>query len=143
MSKRLFESANCDAYELLKAWAKQNRKEPTEAEKLLWQHIRVRESGLHFRRQHIIGDYIVDFVCLDRHVIVEVDGEYHQEEQQTIKDDVRNKKLEELGFTILHFTNEEVIANPQNIANIIVDTATKRPSTSSNWVKERKGTDFF
>ena len=71
-----FRWAASDRYELLKDFAKQNRKNATPAEDVLWGNIRNKALGVEFRRQHIIADFIVDFVCLDKMLIIEVDGGY-------------------------------------------------------------------
>ena len=102
-------TAHPDIYQILKNNAVNNRKTPTDAETLLWQCIRDRQLGLKFRRQHAIGDYITDFICLEISLIIEVDGEYHNSEEQQEKDTIRTKYLNEQGFYVLRFTNNEVI----------------------------------
>ena len=74
-----WKTASPDRYELLKAFAKENRQFMTEAERTLWMRLRGNALGHKFLRQHIIGDYIVDFLCLDAQVVIEVDGGYHKE----------------------------------------------------------------
>ena len=113
--KRLRETANCANYDLLKENAKQMRKEPTDAEAAFWELVSKKDLGVKFRRQHIIGDYIVDFVCLEKNLVVEIDGGYHDDEQQQIEDNLRSKELKDYGFTILRLQNEEVIATPQEV----------------------------
>ena len=76
-----WKTASPDRYELLKAFAKENRQFMTEAERTLWMRLRGNVLGHKFLRQHIIGDYIVDFLCRDAQVIIEVDGGYHKERQ--------------------------------------------------------------
>ena len=66
--------------------AKANRKDPTEAENILWNALRNRATGYKFRRQHPIESYIADFVCLETWLIVEVDGGYHTSETQKAED---------------------------------------------------------
>ena len=91
--------------------AKRMRKEYTEAEKILWQSLRSNQLGVKFRRQHPIDAFIVDFVALQNKLIVEVDGGYHQDEEQKLYDENRTKVLNEIGFTVIRFTNEEIIHN--------------------------------
>ena len=102
-------TAHPDIYQILKNNAVNNRKTPTDAETLLWQCLRDRQLGLKFRRQHAIGDYIADFICLEISLIIEVDGEYHNSEEQQEKDTIRTKYLNEQGFYVLRFTNNEVM----------------------------------
>ncbi|TQD38558.1 leucine--tRNA ligase [Haloflavibacter putidus] len=94
------------AGELLKR-AKEMRKNPTDAEKKMWDSLRAKKLGVKFRQQHPIDNYIVDFVCLDKKLIIEVDGEIHQFQKE--KDEERQLILEQkLGYKTLRFTNDEV-----------------------------------
>ena len=104
-----YKTASPDWYELLKGFARENRKNPTIAEQVLWEHIRDKALGKKFLRQHIIGDYIADFVSPEHHLIIEVDGAYHAERQQLEKDEDRTGKLNKLGFWVVRFTNEEIL----------------------------------
>ena len=88
--------------------AKSMRKDSTEAERILWGGLRNRNLGDKFRRQHLIEDYIVDFVCLEKKLVVEVDGEYHNEQEQKEADDLRTQYLEFYGFKVIRFSNIEV-----------------------------------
>ena len=102
-------------YSQLKENAKRMRKEPTEAERAFWEMATSGVFGSKFRRQHIIGDYIVDFVCLEKNLIVEIDGGYHDDEQQQIEDNLRSTALKNDGFAILRLSNEVVIGDPQEV----------------------------
>lgn len=113
------ETASPDRYQLLKAFAKENRNNMTEAEQMLWNYLKVRRNGLSFRRQHIIGDYICDFVCLKKKLIIEVDGGYHNEQQQIQDDAIRQSWLESRGFEVIRFTNEEIYCNLDNTLKVI------------------------
>jgi len=106
-------------YGLLKEYAKENRRHPTEAESVLWEYLRAGELGLPFKRQHIIGEFIADFVCLPAKLIIEVDGGYHQLPEQQASDEERQRWLESKGFTVLRFTNEEVICDTDNVIETI------------------------
>jgi leucyl-tRNA synthetase len=109
-------------------FAKQMRKDFTEAENHLWQEVRGNKLGVKFRRQHPIENYIVDFVSLQDALIVEADGGYHQSPEQKIYDDERTKILNEIGFTVLRFSNEEIINNTQKVISTIEDTLQKLQS---------------
>lgn len=90
--------------------ARELRKNQTEAERIFWHHVRNRKfMGLKFRRQHQIGFHIVDFYCHYHHLIIELDGGYHDTIEQKILDAERDASLQLSGFVILRFTNEQVI----------------------------------
>ena len=94
------------------------RKRSTEAEKLLWQHLRSRQlEGLKFRRQQPIDNYIVAFVCLEKRIIIEVDGGQHAVEKG--KDIKRDDYLEKNGFRVLRFWNNDVLTNINGTLEII------------------------
>lgn len=109
------EMADPQNYNNLKDNAKQMRKEPTEAEKAFGEIATSGRLEAKFRRQHIIGDYIVDFVCFENKLIVEIDGGYHDEVEQQIEDNLRSEELKDYGFAILRLRNEEVIGNPEGV----------------------------
>lgn len=73
--------------------------------------LRGKSLGVKFRRQHPIGDYIADFACIEKRIIVEVDGAYHMSEKQKQDDMIRTSQLENYGYHVLRFSNEEVIGN--------------------------------
>ena len=106
---RNFQTASSDRYDLLKAFARENRNNQTNAEKCLWQQLRGATLGVKFKRQHIIYDFIADFVCLEKKLIIEVDGAYHFTDNQMEYDIYRTEELVCFGFRVLRFTNEEVI----------------------------------
>jgi len=90
------------------------RNEMTDAEKALWKVLRSRQvSGLKFRRQHAFGDYILDFVCLENKVVIEVDGGQHGE--RTECDEIRTRDLLTAGFRVLRFWNNEVLAEIEGV----------------------------
>lgn len=103
-----YRTAASDRYELLKEFARENRKNQTEAERLLWDSLR-KSLETKALRQHIIGDYIVDFLLPYYQLVIEVDGGYHAERTQQEDDMLRSEKLNELGFYVLRFTNEQVL----------------------------------
>jgi very-short-patch-repair endonuclease len=95
--------------------ARQLRRDSTEAEKTLWRHLRARQlNGAKFRRQHRIGPYIVDFVCLELHLIIELDGGQH-----AFDTPARTNFLVSEGYRILRFWNNEVLANPEGVHHTI------------------------
>jgi very-short-patch-repair endonuclease len=98
--------------------AKSLRKWQTEAEETLWHRLRSRQlEGLKFRRQQPIDRYVVDFVCLERRIIIEIDGGQHALEQE--KDRVREDFLIGQGFSILRFWNHEVLQSVDAVLTVI------------------------
>ena len=116
---RDFQTASPDRYEVLKAFARENRNNQTDAEKCLWQQLRSGVLGVKFKRQHIICDFIADFVCLEKMLVIEVDGAYHFTDEQMEHDAYRTEELEQFGFRVLRFTNEEVICETEKVINKI------------------------
>ena len=92
--------------------ARNLRNNPTEAEKQIWYMLRQKISGVKFRRQGVIGQYIVDFVCFEKRLIIEIDGGQHAENES---DKVRDKWLRSEGFEVLRFWNQEVLNNRQGV----------------------------
>ena len=116
-----YETADPMLYGLLKEYAKTYRSQPTEAENVLWQLLRGKKlENLKFRRQHIIGPYIADFVCLSCHLIIEVDGLIHQLPENRASDEERTSWLRKKGFDVMRFTNKEVLGNPEGVFKKIV-----------------------
>lgn len=103
-----FKTAHCDRYEVLRHFAKENRQKMTQAEIILWEEVRSKKLGITFRRQHPIGDYIVDFFAYQANLIVELDGKYHEKSLQEYDDKVRTIDLERFGFHVLRFSNDDV-----------------------------------
>lgn len=110
-----FDEASPDRYGMMKLWAHQNRLNMTDAESFLWEHLRCSFLGHRFLRQYIIGDYIVDFVCRDQGLIIEVDGAYHCEPRQVEDDAIRQKWLESKGYHVMRFTNEGVLFTIEDV----------------------------
>jgi len=108
-------TADGSTYGRLKELARQNRSNQTEAESILWSLIRGNRLGHPFKRQHVIGNFIADFVCLDLRLIVEIDGGYHRQEKQQINDDERTAQLNGMGFKVIRFTNEVVVGNTEDV----------------------------
>ncbi len=96
------------------------RKERTKAEAKLWKYLRNRRfENLKFRRQHPLKDYIVDFINIEYQIIIELDGEYHNDILQQEKDELRDLHLKALGYSVLRFENRVVFENPNLILSSI------------------------
>ena len=100
--------------------ARELRKNQTEAERTLWKHLRLRQFGAHkFRRQAPIGPYIVDFVCFENGLVIELDGGQHSE--QVLYDSERTKWLESQGFHVLRFWNGQVLNETEAVKAAILE----------------------
>ncbi len=109
-------------YELLKEFANRNRKNPTQAENAIWELLRDRRLKKYkFRRQHIIGKYIADLVCLPQKLVIEIDGLIHQLPENKDSDEIRTQWLENIGFRVLRFSNDEVLNNPAGVLHVVLD----------------------
>ena len=124
-----FMTGGNNAYRLIEE-AKRMRKEPTDAEAALWELLRDKKLGDKFRRQHLIDDFIVDFVCLSKNLVIEVDGGYHNDFTQKEYDQQRTLYLNEKGFKVIRFTNEEVLGNTEAVLTKIKDILVNTPNFS-------------
>lgn len=106
------ETAGAD-YSLQKEHAREMRSNPTEAEDILWQHLRNSQLGHKIRRQHPINEFIADFICLEAQLVIEVDGGYHQDAEQMEEDARRTRILNTIGYEVLRLSNEEVLYTPE------------------------------
>jgi very-short-patch-repair endonuclease len=101
--------------------ARQLRKNMTDAERFLWNRLRKKKlHGLRFRRQHPIGPYVVDFVCIETRLVIELDGGQHQE--QVEKDIIRDKWLVRQGYQVLRFWNNQVFNETEPVLEKISDS---------------------
>lgn len=117
-----WQTANPYNYGLLKDFAKKMRfAKSTEVENKLWEELSGKKlSGYKFRRQHIIGNFIADFVCLKENLIIEVDGLIHQVPENKISDEERTKWLNSEGYRVVRFTNEEILFKTEKTLNRIL-----------------------
>ncbi len=123
-----WQTANPVLYGLLKDHAKKMRNQPTEAESLLWNVLNGKQlEGYKFRRQHIIGEYIIDFICLRENLIIEVDGLIHQLPENKANDKERTKWLESEGYRVIRFTNKDVLTNLDFVLESILKTLKALP----------------
>ena len=111
-------TANKDFYPPIKSIRDDLKREMTDAEKILWGHLKNKKLGVKFRRQHIVDCYIPDFVSLSINLIIEVDGKIHLKQKN--RDIERTKHLERLGYVVLRFTNEEIEENLDKVLQIIM-----------------------
>jgi very-short-patch-repair endonuclease len=100
--------------------AKSLRKRTTDTEQVLWQHLRAKHfGGFKFRLQQPIGTYIVDFVCFEKKIIVELDGGQHAQQEEMQKDSIRDQWFEAQGYKVLRFWDNEVLTNIRGVLEVI------------------------
>ena len=129
-----FETTDNSTYQLLLEKAREMRRNPTEAESVLWNYLSGDKLGVHFRRQHPVFGYIPDFVCIGQKLIIEIDGGYHLADEQPELDAERTRWLNKAGFHVLRFTNEEVLSDIDSVLEEISDMIDLEslPSSKSN-----------
>jgi ATP-dependent DNA helicase RecG len=126
--KHKYQTARPSTYKLLKELKTQNTKRSTQAETILWECLRNKNLTYKFRRQHIIDIFIADFICIEKKLIIEVDGGYHKTIEQKEADEMRTEILNELGFKVIRFNNEEVIGNFDAVLKKINTTLESLPT---------------
>ena len=102
----------------LKKTARELRNNSTEAENYLWYMLRLKNLGFKFRRQAVIGLYIVDFICFEKRLIVEVDGGQHA---VNMKDEERDEWLKQRGYNVIRFWNNDVLKNRDGVLEKIAE----------------------
>lgn len=113
----------------LKTFANQNRKQMTKAEACLWEYVlKAKQTGFIFNRQRPVLNYIADFMCKELKLIIEVDGYTHLLEDVITNDKIRQTNLENAGFKIIRFKDEEVLKE--------IDTVKNKISATINYLKK-------
>ncbi|QIX60021.1 UvrD-helicase domain-containing protein [Hymenobacter sp. BT18] len=125
-------TADARAWEKTSDFAKEMRRHPTPAEEVLWQELRDGKLGSKFRRQHVIGTFIVDFVCIPGLLVVEIDGEVHGDHEQAEYDAGRTHELEGLGYRIVRFTNHQVLHQLPNVLDTLHQALNQPNPTESD-----------
>lgn len=113
------------------ASARALRRRTTLAEDALWRHLRKDQLGVRFRRQHGIGPFVVDFCCLPLRLVVEVDGDIHDEDDVSEQDAWRTEYLQQGGFTVRRFRNDDVLHHPDRVIAAIRSSMTSRTPQGS------------
>lgn len=101
----------------LRQYARDLRKSSTDAERHLWYNLRANRMGYKFKRQVPIGSFIVDFVCIEKRLIIELDGGQHQAAQAY--DTYRSAELSKRGFQVLRFWNHDVLQQSEAVTEMI------------------------
>jgi len=139
-SGHFFQTADRKNWDILKNFSRENRKEKTEAEDILWQEVRNNQLGYKVRRQHVIEGFIIDFVFLQKGLLIEIDGGYHENEEQKKYDTSRTEFLEAAGFRILRFTNDEILSAINNVIKTIKqELEAEQTGSSKTPLSERRG----
>jgi very-short-patch-repair endonuclease len=111
--------------------ARMLRKNMTDVERLLWSRLRANQLGVKFRRQVPLGTYIADFMSLKEKIVIELDGSQHYEENGIKEDKIRDEYFRKEGFTVLRFSNAEIIENVDGIIDMIWELLQKMTPTLS------------
>ncbi len=127
-SKPDYYTTDGQMWNLLQDKAIHMRQNPTPAENALWQALRGNSTSNHFRRQHIIGRFIVDFVSLEKALVVEVDGDIHDHQKED--DEQRTAFLNERGFEVIRFRNEDILTNVDSVVKQISERLKNKLSPS-------------
>lgn len=126
------ETADKKWWAILKEFGRENRKAPTEAEDLMWQRLRNSQTGHKIRRQHTIGTFIADFACLEKKLVIEIDGAYHDEAHQQSYDEARTQFLAAKGFQVIRFSNEAVLQQTSTVLSTIKVTLDSAQSVANS-----------
>ncbi|MEX1188293.1 MAG: leucine--tRNA ligase [Bacteroidia bacterium] len=122
-----FHLSDSRAWSLFIPRAKKMRSEMTPSESIVWKELRDKKIGFKFRRQHIIDQFIVDFVCLSKMLIVEIDGSIHDSSKEY--DEGRSEELAKLGFEVIRFTNDEVNNDLPSVISKIKEVCSNRATS--------------
>ena len=120
LGRPVWATADALAYSTVENNAYKNRRPMTAAEAMLWEELKADKLGVHFRRQHVIGMYIADFVSLKNLLVIEVDGEYHQTPEQQLLDRERTAYLKRKGFRVIRFTNNQIMTDIEAVLSTII-----------------------
>ena len=121
LGKEITKDMHIEAKSDLFRLARVHRNNPTESERILWEHLRkFRSDGFVFRRQHPINIFIADFYCHKLRLVIEIDGEYHSKDKSLEYDDSRTGELERFGISVIRFKNEEVLNNCEAVLSKIL-----------------------
>jgi very-short-patch-repair endonuclease len=106
------------------------RRNQTDAERRLWRHLRSRRLlALRFRRQHPIGPYFADFACLELRLVIELDGRQHADPRGLERDRVRTAALEERGYEVIRFWNNDVL----RVTQAVLATIARQALAAAAW----------
>jgi type I restriction enzyme M protein len=117
--------------------ARDLRQSQTDAEQMIWQLLRNRQiANAKFRRQHPVGNYILDFYCFQQQLAVELDGSQHLTKQGDTDDQIRTSYLHKLGIRVIRFNNRQVLTETEAVLQVIYDALTPSPSPTGRGEQE-------
>ena len=128
---KTLKTADVLLYKQLKEFSKEHRKKPTFAEETLWNYLKCDALGVRFRRQHVLDCFIADFACLSHRLTIEIDGGYHNDEEQAEYDRLRTLAIQKLGFRELRFSNEQLLGNIDGVITKIKEALVAPPALGS------------
>jgi len=121
LEHKFYQKSTYQEWKNLKTFARENRKNPTKSEEIIWENLRNKQlEGYRVRRQYSINSFIVDFVYLKEHLIIELDGEIHEIHDNPKYNEYRTQELNESGFRVIRFKNHEVIDNLNEVLKTIL-----------------------
>jgi len=113
--------------------ARELRRMQTKAENIFWDHVRNRKlGGYKIHRQQILNEIIADFYCCDKRLCIEIDGPYHNEPMMKAQDKLRDEELEGHGFTVLRFSNDEVLDDLDRVLEVVLKKLESLSSTAKS-----------
>jgi uncharacterized protein (TIGR00299 family) protein len=128
-TKYNYQTADLTLYPLLEKFALEHRAKPTKAEEILWDTLRGKKlEGYNFRQQHIVGQYIADFICLSKKLVIEIDGLMHQLPDNKANDRTRTEWFNENGFEVIRFQNDEIYKHLDKVTDKILSKLNSSPS---------------
>ncbi|MGJ8742867.1 DEAD/DEAH box helicase [Polaribacter sp.] len=126
--RKRYETENVDVFKLMKRFQKERRLQTIQAEQVIWEFLRSKSGSNKFRKLHIVDAFTVDFICIAKRLIVEIDVDDEKNAEQIEASALRTKILEELGFKVLRFTNEAVLRNKIQVTTTILQELEILPS---------------
>jgi len=112
--------------------ARRLRENPTKPECILWERLKNKQLGYKIRRQHPLGSFILDFYCHQLKLCIEVDGEYHNQDLQILRDEERTNQIIYSGLWLIRFSNYRVVNNVEEVVSEIKHLIEKHLSEKSN-----------
>ncbi|WP_233897287.1 DEAD/DEAH box helicase [Tenacibaculum piscium] len=121
-----YKDENSASYQLIKEIAFKRKNTTSKAERALWEVLDNKKTGFKFRRYYLIEDFLIDFICLEKKLIIEVIGKYHTTEKQQEAMRLRTEILTEFGYKVVRLDENKILNSPENSLENILDKTTKR-----------------